>query len=149
MQVCEGTFRGAGDTLTPLPVTGAIALINLILDPILMFKHNMGMAGAAVATVVAQYIGAALYLALLFFGGKRSPLHIEREEGGGVEGEKGEGKIGLWGHLVAALPVFGQLLAANGAMVVSFLWMCWEGEGKGRGLVDGRDSLMEPSSISV
>lgn len=113
--MCEGTFRGAGDTLTPLPVTAAIALINLVLDPLLMFNFNMGMAGAAIATVAAQYTGAVLYLALLLFGGRRSPLTLTPDE----QRERVQERRKSWAEIVMeALPVFGQILAANAAMIV-------------------------------
>lgn len=42
LMVCEGAYRGAGDTLTPLPIALAIALVNLVLDPLLIFARNAG-----------------------------------------------------------------------------------------------------------
>jgi hypothetical protein len=41
LTVCEGTFRGHGDTRTPAAAALAAAAANLALDPILMFKYNM------------------------------------------------------------------------------------------------------------
>jgi MATE family multidrug resistance protein len=59
--VAEGAFRGNRDNATPLLVATIAALINLVLDPILMFPLGMGMAGAAVATALSQVGGASLY----------------------------------------------------------------------------------------
>lgn len=42
LMVCEGAYRGSGDTLTPLPIALAIALVNLVLDPLLIFARNAG-----------------------------------------------------------------------------------------------------------
>eukprot|EP00339_Tiarina_fusa_P001659 CAMPEP_0117035076 /NCGR_PEP_ID=MMETSP0472-20121206/24933_1 /TAXON_ID=693140 ORGANISM="Tiarina fusus, Strain LIS" /NCGR_SAMPLE_ID=MMETSP0472 /ASSEMBLY_ACC=CAM_ASM_000603 /LENGTH=549 /DNA_ID=CAMNT_0004744437 /DNA_START=150 /DNA_END=1799 /DNA_ORIENTATION=- len=59
--VAEGAFRGNDDSKTPLVASGIAAVINLILDPLLMFPLGMGMAGAAVATAVSQFGAAGLY----------------------------------------------------------------------------------------
>jgi MATE family, multidrug efflux pump len=61
----HGIFRGHGDTRTPLWITLVFNVINVVLDPWLIFGAGWGLGGAAVATVVAQYIGAALFLAWL------------------------------------------------------------------------------------
>lgn len=61
----HGVFRGFGDTRTPLWITVAFNVINLILDPLLIFGAGWGLGGAAVATVVAQYVGAGLFLLFL------------------------------------------------------------------------------------
>ena len=46
----NGVFRGLQDTRTPLVVTVAISLLNLVLDPLLIFVAGWGIAGAATAT---------------------------------------------------------------------------------------------------
>lgn len=61
----HGAFRGYGDTKTPLYVTLGLNIINLVLDPILIFGLGWGLAGAATATLVAQWVGAVWFLALL------------------------------------------------------------------------------------
>ena len=45
------------------------AVVNLILDPLLIIVFDMGIAGAAYATLIS-YIGAACYTALFFIRGK-------------------------------------------------------------------------------
>lgn len=61
----HGVFRGRQDTRTPLYVTLALNAVNLALDPLLIFGFGWGLAGAAVATVIAQWVGAAWFLLLL------------------------------------------------------------------------------------
>ncbi len=53
-------LQAIGDTKTPLFVFGFANLINVVLDPILMFKFNMGIQGAALATVISNIIGCIL-----------------------------------------------------------------------------------------
>ena len=53
------------------------ALLNIILDPILIYQLNMGIKGAALATVIAQ--GVSCIFVVSFFFGKRTMLHIRKE----------------------------------------------------------------------
>jgi MATE family multidrug resistance protein len=62
----HGAYRGYQDTRTPLVVTVGVNAVNLVLDPILIFGAGWGIAGAAWATVIAQWLGAAVFLALVF-----------------------------------------------------------------------------------
>ena len=48
------------------------AVINIVLDPIFIFVFNMGVRGAALATIIAQ-IASALW-ALQFLFGKKSNI---------------------------------------------------------------------------
>ncbi len=61
----HGAFRGHQDTKTPLLVALAVNLINVVLDPILIFWAGWGIEGAAIATIVAQYFGAIWFLRLI------------------------------------------------------------------------------------
>ncbi len=61
----HGVFRGYQDTRTPLVVTLGLNLVNLVLDPLLIFGLGWGLEGAAIATAVAQWLGAAWFLDLL------------------------------------------------------------------------------------
>lgn len=60
---CEFAMRAAGNTRTPLLVTGGIVLVNAAIDPLLIFGWGpipaFGVAGAAWATLVAQALGVA------------------------------------------------------------------------------------------
>lgn len=61
----HGIFRGIQDTRTPLWITLGLNVVNLVLDPILIFWAGWGLEGAAWATVAAQWCGAAVFLRLL------------------------------------------------------------------------------------
>lgn len=63
--VGHGAFRGLHDTVTPLLVTLALNAVNLVLDPVLIFGFGLGIEGAAIATVVAQWVGAVWFVQLL------------------------------------------------------------------------------------
>ena len=59
-------------------ITVAIgAIINIVLDPIFIFGLNMGVKGAALATVVGQMVSAIWVLQFLF--GKKSILKIRKK----------------------------------------------------------------------
>jgi MATE family multidrug resistance protein len=73
--VGHGAFRGYQDTRTPLVVTLGLNAVNLVLDPILIFGLGWGIAGAAWATVTAQWFGAVWFI-LLFFWTRRTELGI-------------------------------------------------------------------------
>ena len=53
------------------------AAMNIILDPIFIFGFNMGVEGAALATIVSQGVSCAWVLSFLF--GRRTFLRIRRE----------------------------------------------------------------------
>jgi MATE family multidrug resistance protein len=61
----HGIYRGYQDTRTPFAVAIGLSLVNLALDPLLIFGAGWGVAGAAWATVIAQWSGAASFLVLL------------------------------------------------------------------------------------
>ena len=73
--VGHGAFRGYQDTRTPLAVTLALNVVNLVLDPVLIFGLGWGIAGAAWATVTAQWFGA-IWFVVLFFWIRRADLGI-------------------------------------------------------------------------
>lgn len=50
------------------------AVINIILDPIFIYGLNMGVRGAALATIIAQFVSAVWVLWFLF--GKKTILKI-------------------------------------------------------------------------
>ena len=65
--VSNGIFRGRGDTKTPLYCTTLGNLVNILLDPLLIFHAGMGCAGAGAATSIAQWVAAG---PLLYLQGK-------------------------------------------------------------------------------
>lgn len=80
MFVLSAVLRGAGDTGAPMKVSIFINIVHAILDYILIFGFwlipEMGIAGAATATVLARVIGS---LALLYYL-KRSPTLSFRKD---------------------------------------------------------------------
>jgi len=68
--VLASFFRGLGDTRTPLIATLVANAVNAFLAYVLVFGHfglpARGVAGAGIATSIAEGVGAALLLAALF-----------------------------------------------------------------------------------
>ena len=48
-----GIFRGEGDTKRPMYAMVASAVLNMILDPIFIYTLNLGVKGAAIATIIS------------------------------------------------------------------------------------------------
>ena len=53
------------------------AMINIILDPVFIFVFDLGVSGAAIATVLSQAVGAIWILR--FLSGKKTILHLRKE----------------------------------------------------------------------
>jgi len=68
-------MQGAGDTVTPLILTGALNVLNVLFNYILMFGLGpvpaMGVSGAALGTVIARGIGVGVVF-YLFYAGKHA-----------------------------------------------------------------------------
>jgi putative MATE family efflux protein len=65
--VLEKTLQATGNMMVPMlsQLTGAV--VNIILDPIFIYVFDMGVVGAAIATVIAQHCGALLCMFFIFF----------------------------------------------------------------------------------
>ena len=57
-----GIYNAAGHSEVPFRVTTLAVLLNILLDPLLIFTLRLGVAGAALATLISQAVGAALIL---------------------------------------------------------------------------------------
>jgi putative MATE family efflux protein len=57
-------MRGVGDARTPMKIMIVSNVLNIILDPIFIFTFNLGITGAAAATVLSQMLtfGVGLFL---------------------------------------------------------------------------------------
>jgi putative MATE family efflux protein len=49
-----GIFRGEGDTQRPMYAMIASAILNMILDPVFIYTLNLGVKGAAIATIISS-----------------------------------------------------------------------------------------------
>ena len=72
------TFRGAGDSLTPLRVMGYVVVLNIVGNVLLIFGPGpfpaLGIAGAALSTVIARTFGTWLGWRMLSRAGTRFRL---------------------------------------------------------------------------
>ncbi|XP_015972828.1 protein DETOXIFICATION 45, chloroplastic [Arachis duranensis] len=73
----QGIFRGFKDTKTPVLCLGIGNLSAVFLFPLLMYFFQLGIAGAAISTVLSQYIGTLL---MIWFLNKRVELLPPRME---------------------------------------------------------------------
>lgn len=71
--VSFAAFRGTLNLVTPLKISVFSNLVNVILDPLLMFTFKLGVPGAAMATCAAEITGLLLYIRAL---SKRQMLNM-------------------------------------------------------------------------
>lgn len=60
-------LSGEGDTKFPMMVLAIGTVLNIILDPIFIFTLDMGISGAAIATVISQAIVVLIFVWILVF----------------------------------------------------------------------------------
>ncbi|WP_026881830.1 MATE family efflux transporter [Clostridium akagii] len=70
--VISGAMRGAGDTKTPMIITGLVNILNVILNTMLIFGvpalhiPAMGIIGSAMAVTISRIVSAVLRVIVLF-----------------------------------------------------------------------------------
>ena len=68
--VFSGFFRsilsGEGDMKLPMLISALGTVLNIILDPIFIFKLNFGVQGAAIATTISQVVVCCIFIYMLF-----------------------------------------------------------------------------------
>ena len=106
--IATSAMQGAGNTVIPTAVMALANLLNLVLDPLLIFGlaglPALGVRGAALATVLSQ-AAAAVILLVLLYGGKvglrvRMPQYRPRPV--------------IWGQILRiGVPGMGQMLSRS------------------------------------
>lgn len=64
--IMSGILRGLGDSISALIYLVVASLLNIVLDLVFVINFNMGVAGVALATVIAQAVSAALCVRKLY-----------------------------------------------------------------------------------
>ncbi len=59
-------MTGEGNTKTPMYFRGVGTIINIVLDPILIFSLNLGIAGAALASIIGQFSVTLIFIYYIF-----------------------------------------------------------------------------------
>ncbi|MGA1870428.1 MAG: MATE family efflux transporter [bacterium] len=111
--VINGIFRGVGDAVEAMYVLLFANLCNLILDPLLIFGigpfPELGIKGAALATIIARLGGVLVQLYILLRGNARIKLSLK--------------KIAIdmniiWQIITIGIPASGQLMLRMIGMLV-------------------------------
>jgi len=74
----SGVLRAIGDSRRPLYFLIAACLTNIVLDIVLVKWAGMGVAGAALATILSQLLSAVLVLLVLIRSSQNYQLHIKK-----------------------------------------------------------------------
>ena len=72
----NAAMRSSGNPKKAMGLTIFTVVFNTVLDPIFIFVFDMGIAGAAWATVIAQTV--AMIIVMKHFNDKNKPLHFEK-----------------------------------------------------------------------
>ena len=100
-----GYLRGCQDTRTTLVVAVAANVVNLVLEVVLVYGLDLGIAGSAWGTVVAQVGAAAVYLVIVARAVRAEHASIRPDRAG----------------IRAAAVVGGHLVVRTGALLLSLL----------------------------
>ncbi len=117
----SAALQGSGDSVTPMYIMAVSNVLNMVLDPLFIFGLGimppLGVAGAAIATICAQALAAALLMVILLRG--RGQLHLRRP--------CWRPNIGLaWRIVRIGIPGSGQMLSRSlmGAVIMRIVARC-------------------------
>ncbi|CAB4915586.1 unannotated protein [freshwater metagenome] len=74
----QGWLRGTGDLRTPLLIVLLGNLVNLVLNPLLVYGADLGLEGSALATLVGQVTMGALFVRLLWRASATPAVPVDR-----------------------------------------------------------------------
>ena len=119
-------LRGSGNTIAPMIFMGTSAIVNMILDPLLIFGIGFfpawGVKGAAIATLISQAMGfLANCIYLLYFSGYRIRWKFLRPDFAILSGIYQVGLPTLTMQLVGAFIILfvNRLLNSYGASAIA------------------------------
>ncbi|WP_106476516.1 MATE family efflux transporter [Phytohalomonas tamaricis] len=72
----QSLMRGVGEVKVPLYIVAGTVLLNLVLDPLLIFGLELGVGGAALATLITQALALIIGLSLLLNGRWKIKLSV-------------------------------------------------------------------------
>ncbi len=75
--LCAGFLRAIGNSIIPLVFLIISSLLNIVLDIVFITQFNMGIKGAAIATIIAQGISAILCIIYIYL---KCPILIPKKE---------------------------------------------------------------------
>jgi Na+-driven multidrug efflux pump len=76
--MCSAVLRSIGDSKTPLFSLMISSLINVVLDLIFVVVFKLGVAGVAIATIIAQIMSSVFCILVIWK--KHSILHLNKDE---------------------------------------------------------------------
>lgn len=68
-----GIYNASGNPQMPFYIAGSGLVLNMILDPIFIFLLDLGIAGAAWATIISQFFVFVLFVLLLYYKDRLLP----------------------------------------------------------------------------
>ncbi|MHB8061043.1 MAG: MATE family efflux transporter [Ruminiclostridium sp.] len=83
--IISGAMRGAGDTKTPMVITGGVNILNIILNIVLIFGVSflhipaMGVVGSAIAVTISRIVGVTVRI-LVLYNHKGLKLNLSLED---------------------------------------------------------------------
>lgn len=103
--ILGAVFRGVGDSKTPLITVAIACVVNIVGDFIFVLVFQMGAAGAALATVLAQAV--SVVASLIMIRRKKMPFRIQKSD------------FRLWGSYIKKIVIVGAPIALQ-QLLVSF-----------------------------
>lgn len=105
-----GALRGLQDTRTPLGVATAGAVVNAVLNVVLVYGAHLGIAGSGLGTALTQLAMGAVLAAVVVRGAREAGARISPHA------------AGLWANARAGAPLFVRTLSLRAAILLT-VWV--------------------------